>query len=428
MKVWKLSNVTACKMWLQRREGEMQLTDRHTAFCHSEPTGGRLGTCGSHGVDSPTTLQLDTRMDATEENNMEDMKMDIQTNQTIDKDFLATSDDANQHLSIGDGPSSSCRKVWVRSRPKLQSTKSFPPYSQCIGGLGDNRELDCEINCESNFYQLPFRHETVRSDGHADIPRTERNDVVLTPRCTREEVKFKWRMMRLGGSYEVDPDGWERGRWSGKRRVGETGQEPCERDDKTGEEGTNSEWKHCRSKNTSLETARRETGDEQRSGSVSATEGVRVGSEEAAAAKDEEAAGLTSGRRGSTAHGQPSPHPILSKLLHSSSSTSSSNLSSPDSDEVFSEEEDASKKRKTFRKSRSWKPYLTMVHWSLRRQSSWVQLGGHQGMCVPLNSYGRDCDRVLALRNCKRRNGELLKKKRSLILNQHFPFSECVET
>uniref|UniRef100_A0A3Q3QPZ7 Kinase n=1 Tax=Monopterus albus TaxID=43700 RepID=A0A3Q3QPZ7_MONAL len=28
---------------------------------------------------------------------------------------------------------------------------------------------------------------------------------------------------------------------------------------------------------------------------------------------------------------------------------------------------------------RSWKTYLTMMHWSLRRQSSWVQLGGHQG-------------------------------------------------
>uniref|UniRef100_A0A4W6EWG3 Kinase n=1 Tax=Lates calcarifer TaxID=8187 RepID=A0A4W6EWG3_LATCA len=28
---------------------------------------------------------------------------------------------------------------------------------------------------------------------------------------------------------------------------------------------------------------------------------------------------------------------------------------------------------------RSWKTYLTMMHFSLRRQSSWVQLAGHQG-------------------------------------------------
>uniref|UniRef100_A0A665XEZ7 Kinase n=1 Tax=Echeneis naucrates TaxID=173247 RepID=A0A665XEZ7_ECHNA len=27
----------------------------------------------------------------------------------------------------------------------------------------------------------------------------------------------------------------------------------------------------------------------------------------------------------------------------------------------------------------TWKTYLTMMHWSLRRQSSWVQLAGHQG-------------------------------------------------
>lgn len=30
---------------------------------------------------------------------------------------------------------------------------------------------------------------------------------------------------------------------------------------------------------------------------------------------------------------------------------------------------------------RSWKTFLTMMHWSLQRQSSWVQLAGHQGMC-----------------------------------------------
>uniref|UniRef100_A0A087XU69 Kinase n=1 Tax=Poecilia formosa TaxID=48698 RepID=A0A087XU69_POEFO len=28
---------------------------------------------------------------------------------------------------------------------------------------------------------------------------------------------------------------------------------------------------------------------------------------------------------------------------------------------------------------RTWKTFLTMMHWSLKRQSSWVQLAGHQG-------------------------------------------------
>lgn len=291
-------------------------------------------------------------MDTTDENNMEDMKMEIQSNQTLDKDFLARSDEGHQQLTISEGSSSSCRKVWVRSRPKLHKTKSFPPYSQCIGGLGDNGEPDTDINCESNSYQLPLRHdETETGDGRTVIQSAERKDIALIPRCAGEEVKFKWRMMRLGGSYEVDPDGWERGRWSGKRRVGETGKDPCEHGDKGREEGTNSEWKHCRSENTSLETETREEEDEQRSWAcVSATEGECAGSGETL--KDEGAGELTSVRKGSTAHQPPSPHPILSKILYSSSSTSSSNLSSPESDDVFSEEEDVSKKRKTLRKVR----------------------------------------------------------------------------
>ncbi|KAJ0002896.1 hypothetical protein NQD34_008045 [Periophthalmus magnuspinnatus] len=80
-------------------------------------------------------------------------------------------------------------------------------------------------------------------------------------------------------------------------------------------------------------------------------------------------------------HQRSSPHPILSKLLHSSTSSSCSSMcaSSGESDEVFSDGEGAVSKRKMFKKSRSWKTFLTMMHWSLRRQSSWVQLAGHQG-------------------------------------------------
>ncbi|KAM9356686.1 uncharacterized protein ABDE67_004267 [Symphorus nematophorus] len=98
--------------------------------------------------------------------------------------------------------------------------------------------------------------------------------------------------------------------------------------------------------------------------------------------EDEEAEELQGMRESSTTLQWSSPHPILSKLMHSSSSTSSCssvNLSSAESDEVFSEGEDAGSKRRAFRKCRSWKTYLTMMHWSLRRQSSWVQLAGHQG-------------------------------------------------
>ncbi|XP_026212853.1 inositol-trisphosphate 3-kinase B isoform X2 [Anabas testudineus] len=326
-------------------------------------------------------------MDTTDDNNREEMKMEIQNNKTMDKDFSTRpSDEAHQHLAINERPSSSCRKVWVRSRPRLQATKSFPPYSQCIGGLGEDAEQDTEINSNSITYQQNLRHdETMKGDRHSVVHGTERKDVGLTPRCARDDVKVKWRMMRkgrLGGSCEGDSSGWERGRWSGKRTVGEPGGELCKHDDKGREGGTNSEWKHCRSKNSSFETERKEEEDEQRMKSpVPVAEGECDEGGGTPQGNDEEAGELQGLREGSTIHKRPSSHPILSKLLLSSSTSSCSslNLSSAESDEVFSEGEDTTKKRKTLRKCRSWKTYLTMMHWSLRRQSSWVQLGGHQG-------------------------------------------------
>ncbi|XP_062405171.1 inositol-trisphosphate 3-kinase B [Sardina pilchardus] len=76
-------------------------------------------------------------------------------------------------------------------------------------------------------------------------------------------------------------------------------------------------------------------------------------------------------------------HHILSRVLvHSSTSSSSSssfNCSSPESDEVFSEGEETSSRRRIMRRCRSWRTFLTMMQWSKRRQSSWVQLAGHQG-------------------------------------------------
>nr|XP_023847748.1 inositol-trisphosphate 3-kinase B-like [Salvelinus alpinus] len=96
----------------------------------------------------------------------------------------------------------------------------------------------------------------------------------------------------------------------------------------------------------------------------------------------EGASSLSSEGSCSETHWSPSPHPILSKMLmHSSvsSSASSFNCSSAESDEVFSEGEDTASKRSTMRRCRSWRTFLTMMQWSVRRQSSWVQLAGHQG-------------------------------------------------
>lgn len=309
-----------------------------------------------------TVSTLDTEMDVTEENHMEGMKMEIENKQTVDNDrSVRLSDETHQHLRISEGPSSSCRRVRVRSRPRLQSTKSFPPYSQCIGGLGEDGEQNSELNSDSGIAHQP-------SLRHDDTTREDRNEVAQGPerkeafewsaRCARDEVKAKWRARRrerLGGSYEVDTDGWESVRWSGKRRVEEAGRER-EHDDKEREGGTNSEWKHWGGRDSSFETERKEEEDEERKRSLfSAVEGVNEGSGETPEKEDEEAEELPGMREGPTMHQWSSPHPILSKLLHSSSSTSSCssiNLSSAESDEVFSEGEDASSKRRTFRKVR----------------------------------------------------------------------------
>ncbi|XP_023649895.2 inositol-trisphosphate 3-kinase B [Paramormyrops kingsleyae] len=81
-------------------------------------------------------------------------------------------------------------------------------------------------------------------------------------------------------------------------------------------------------------------------------------------------------------------NPTISRILlnSSSSSTSSSfNYSSVDSDEVFSDEEETTTKEQciTNKKACSWRTFLTMMQWSARRRSSWVQLAGHPGNFCP---------------------------------------------
>lgn len=289
-------------------------------------------------VDSLPTL-THSKMDMTDDNHIEGMEMETENWQTMDNDFtVRLSDETHQHLTFSEVRSSSCKMVKVRSRPRLESTKSFPPYSQCIGGLGEDNELNSESS------------NVMREDKNDVVQGTERKeDFELNARCARDMVKAKWRMRRkerLGGSYEVDADGWERARWSGKRRVEETARE-SEPEDEEREGALNSEWKHWRGKHSSFEIERKEEEDEERRTSpFSTAEGESEGSGKTPEGNDEEA-------EGSTTHQWPSPHPILSKLLHSSTSSCSSiNFSSAESDEVFSEGEDVDSKRRSFRKVR----------------------------------------------------------------------------
>uniref|UniRef100_A0A3Q0T2D7 Seipin n=1 Tax=Amphilophus citrinellus TaxID=61819 RepID=A0A3Q0T2D7_AMPCI len=120
------------------------------------------------------------------------------------------------------------------------------------------------------------------------------------------------------------------------------------------EEATNAEGKHWRGRNSSFEKVRKEEEeDEDERSTISEVEGDNKNSGETLQVNDKEAAELPGMTGGSTTQQWSSPHPLLSKLLHSSTSSSSSiNLSSAESDEVFSEGEDAGSKRKTFRKVR----------------------------------------------------------------------------
>ncbi|XP_037315984.2 inositol-trisphosphate 3-kinase B [Pungitius pungitius] len=251
---------------------------------------------------------------------------------TVAEDFSAAlSDEMHQQMTIGENPSGSGRRHRVRSRPRLKSTKSFPPYSQCIGGLGEDGEGDGPINPDPS--DGTRKHENPVTRG-----TEEREHFELSAKRARDEAKAKWRMRRkerLWGSHEADTDGWERARWSGKRSVeGSGGETECVLSPK-------SSWKHWRGRNSGLEAHGKEEQDGERKMSpMAAAELLQVSS---------------------------------------TSSCSSVNFSSAESDEVFSEGEDVGSKRMAFRKCRSWKAYMTMMHWSLRRQSSWVQLAGHQG-------------------------------------------------
>ncbi|XP_067877550.1 inositol-trisphosphate 3-kinase B-like isoform X2 [Heterodontus francisci] len=75
---------------------------------------------------------------------------------------------------------------------------------------------------------------------------------------------------------------------------------------------------------------------------------------------------------------------IFSDPRSSTSSGSSLTCSSPESeDDVFSDEEPGGKiktgKMQRLRKTKSWKTFFTVVHWTYRRSKSWVQLAGHEG-------------------------------------------------
>lgn len=276
---------------------------------------------------------VDSAIEMSDDDCNQGVKMNTENKQSMEKDFPAgLSDEINQCVTNA-RPSCSSR-IKMHPRPRLKTTKSFPPYSQCIGGLGEDREWDNMIaQCSSN------RHE--KEDKEELVPEAERkDDFEFNARCARENMKEKWRRREgPGASYEVDSGSWEC-----RNETDEESEEEREHVKRERDKEGKGRWRHCRGRN-SRDVKRKD--DVERSSPKSAVEGET--GEGGETSKDEL---LT---EGPASHQWPIPHPILCKLLHSSStssSCSSMSLSSAESDEVFSDKEDAVSKRRTFRKVR----------------------------------------------------------------------------
>ncbi|XP_029917504.1 uncharacterized protein LOC115366290 [Myripristis murdjan] len=311
-------------------------------------------------------------METTDDHYMEVEETGEENEITVDDNDVSVrlSDETWQHLSISEGPSSGHRKVKVR--PKLRCMKSFPPYSQCIGGLGQEKDDEQDGETQSPpenstpyvthkpcLTPREWRSEEVQLEQEA--LGTERKDMETDAMCKGEELRAKWRgrrRERLGGSNGADMEGWERRqRWSGKRKTGEARgerQHGSKEEEGKNTDGERNHWRSSARVNSGVQGKEAED-DERRGCAYSEMEGEGEGSGKTVR-KSQEGEGLLVRREGSM-NPWPTPHPILSRLLHSSSSTSTSssssmNLSSAESDDVFSEGEDAGSKRKTFRKVR----------------------------------------------------------------------------
>nr|XP_029515170.1 zinc finger CCCH domain-containing protein 13-like [Oncorhynchus nerka] len=366
--------------------------------------------------------------------------------------FIGLLKDVDQHLPTADRTPSVFSGV--NPQTKLLSSPDSPSNSLELqdhdGGPRQMGDTEPEPGSEMHLTQgLLFdiqRYDSgVRERGEEHVEEGSESERVKDSRMNRRSANERWRLSKRERSGESMPaaktEGWEkmekRERWSRSGRMRKMEEEEGMQDggvlNERSEERKSTE--QTRDKETKLErigdrmtdrgdigdreTDREDIGDREtdrgdigdreidrgdigdremegeRSGDRN-TEGESVRDREKDGEK-EGASSLSSEGSCSETHWSPSPHPILSRMLmHSSvsSSASSFNCSSAESDEVFSEGEDTASKRSTMRRCRSWRTFLTMMQWSVRRQSSWVQLAGHQGMC-PFNNTNTSLSHVI---------------------------------
>lgn len=258
------------------------------------------------------------------DDHMQGIKINTENKQTTKKDFPAgLSNEANHCLA----------RIRTIPRLRLQSTKSFPPYSECIGGIGDDSDEEWEkiSQCSSPRYDEEGEKEL-------DQPsERKKNDCEFNTSFAKANRRAKWgQWERLGTSYEADSWTWE----CINKKDQDSKQEGQHNKRDVEEEG---KWRQSREQNLSQDIKRDDV--ERRSPESALCQET---------SKDEEDDEPPVEAESSSTH-HPVPHPILSKLLHSTSSSSNSStmsLSSAESDEVFSDKEDAVSKRTAFRKVR----------------------------------------------------------------------------
>ncbi|XP_010896686.3 inositol-trisphosphate 3-kinase B [Esox lucius] len=320
-----------------------------------------------------------------ETRDVEDNKILVGQLENIEHDdgFVALLNDI-EHLSVSDRIPSVCSGV--KPKPKWSSSREFRSNSQQLpvnngpaetyrqvedkepgSDLHTTRSLSVDTDkCSYNGEREETREEEQAEE--AEGSGREKAPTMIRSRKERWRIKDRKRQRLEGNLAAETTEGLPKmERIERRSMTGRIEEEEEKPDGQTLNEGSGERKRSGQAMDGEID---REDTEDREMGGQHAGDGVNC-EKESASSPEGICEGLWS----------PSPHPILSRmLLHSSvSSTSSSNFSSADSDEVFSEGEATASRRNTMKRCRSWRTFLTIMQWSLRRQSSWVQLAGHQG-------------------------------------------------
>lgn len=259
---------------------------------------------------------------------MQGVKISTENKQTTKNQFPTGLSNEVNHPMTG---------ILTTPRLRLQSTRSFPPYNEYRGGFGEDsvKEWDMVSQCSSS------RHDE-EGEKELDQPSEGKNThSEFNRRFAKGNRRAKWgRWKRQNASYEADS--W---RWECSNKKDDDSKQEGQLGERNVDEGC--KWRQLQPRELNLGQDIRGDDVERRCPESALCQETSKNKE------DDEPSERT---ESFSTHQRPVPHPILSKFLHSTSSSSSSSTlgpSSAESDEVFSDKEDATSKRTTFRKVRT---------------------------------------------------------------------------